>query len=545
MKPRTPPGPSSPQVRAVRTGPSLGEEVSPPGLDRSSPLDRGILALALLCGIAFMVPVMRAGPLALDEHGTYWLAGPSNPSTLVVRSLNYENIPPLAPLIQRGFLQVFGESEFVFRLPGILCFWGAIVAAYWLGRDLHSPLMGSLTALILACRPFVVGEVRLARVYGLSLFLATLAFWLVVRWLREPAARRWGLLWGGCAVGLMWTHYLNAFVVIVQFLTLLPLTYRGTWGARWFFACSCIVAVGGAPLLPSVLRMTEDGQYFGFQSDLPFWRDISHLWWAGLPAGWVAARILNGFPRRAAPPSPSARWVARFPPVPLWVWGLLPVLLVPIVCQGSLASLANPRYRIGFAAPAACFAAWILAKNVRPLAAIGGCLLLVTVTASLADAPPWRLKRLGTVAAREWRTIAEIVRDQGTAGEPLFVQSGLGEGFLIPRDYRDPLMHDYTASRLGRFYLKRPHPRYALPFFWGRNPGLVRFFEERLRELRENGSAAPTFWVAVATDTDLNVSSRNAFQQLVRNAGGRAIDRREFRYSELIHYTLSPASPSE
>ncbi len=56
----------------------------PPAL--SPPLDawaRWILTLALLCGVGFMAPVLLRGgpPLALDEHGTYWLAGPSNPST--------------------------------------------------------------------------------------------------------------------------------------------------------------------------------------------------------------------------------------------------------------------------------------------------------------------------------------------------------------------------------------------------------------------------------------------------------------------------------
>lgn len=534
---------------AERSSPKARFPAKPPSPSKrgdtaqSLPLDnwaRWILVLAFLCGIAFMAPVLRAGPLALDEYGTYWLAGPSNPSTLVIRSLNYENIPPLAPLIQRVFLQVFGETELIFRLPGILCFWGAIGMAYRLGRDLYGPLLGSLTALLLSCWPSVVSEVRLARVYGLSLLLATLAFWLVVRWLRAPDERRWGPLWALCAVGLMWTHYLNAFVVIFQFLTLLPLVYGGVPATRWLLLCSCIVAVGGFPLLPSVLRMAEDGRHFGFQGDLPFWQDISKLWWIGLPAGWVAARIVNAFASR---PVFGTAWVDRLPPVPLWIWGLLPALLVPIVCRGDLASLANPRYRIGFAVPGACFAAWIIIRNVRPLPAITGCLIAAALTATFADAPPWKLRRLGSVAAREWRKIARIVGQQGTAGEPLFVQSGLGEGFLIPRDFRDPLMHDYTASRLGRFYLKQPHPRYALPFLWGRNADMVRFFEERLEELR--GSDHPTFWVAAATDTDLNTSSLEGFQRIVRNAGGRELDNQEFRSARLIHYTLAPAEPSE
>jgi hypothetical protein len=260
----------------------------------------------------------------------------------------------------------------------------------------------------------------------------------------------------------------------------------------------------------------------------------------GLPAGWVAARILNAFASR---PVFGAPWVDRLPPLSLWVWGLLPVVLVPIVCQGDLTSLANPRYRIGFAVPGCCFVAWLLIRNVRPLPAIVGCLVAALVTASLSEVPPWRLRRLGSVASHEWRKIARIVREKGIEGEPLFVQSGLGEGFLIPRDYRDPLMHDYTASRLGRFYLKRPHPRYALPFLWGKSAGMVQFFEDRLRELRS--SDQPTFWVAAATDTDLNVQSLDGFQRIVRKLGARELDNQVFRHSRLIRYTLSPADRSE
>lgn len=529
-----------PKSRLPVQAPSSSQGAGPAKASSADDWARWILVLAFLSGIAFMTPVLWAGPLALDEHGTYWLVGPSNPSTLAIRSLNYENIPPLAPLIQRVFLQVFGESEFVFRLPGILCFLGAIAAAYWLGRDLQGPLLGSLTALILSCWPAVVSEVRLARVYGLSLLLATLGFWLAVRWLRAPAERRWGPLWALCAVALMWTHYLNAFVVIFQFLALLPLVPEGMHPTRWLFLCCCIVAVGGVPLIPSVLRMAEDGRHFGFQGDLPFWRDVSKIWWIGLPAGWGTARILD---RLALRPVFGTAWVNRLPPVPLWLWGALPVVLVPIVCTGDLASLANPRYRIGFTVPGACFIAWLIVRNVRPLPAIAGCLIAATVAAADADTPPWRLRRLGSVAAHDWRKIARIVGQEGTAGEPLFVQSGLGEGFLIPRDYRDPLMHDYTASRLGRFYLKESHPRFALPFLWKSHGGMVRFFEERLEELRD--AEQPTFWVAAATDTDLNRASLHGFQYLVRKAGGRELEHQELRTARLIHYTFSPADPSE
>lgn len=517
-------------------------------------LSRILLGLALLSGVAFMAPVLRAGPLALDEHGTYWLAGPSNPSTMWHRSLHYENIPPLAPAVQRLFLAVFGESELVFRLPGILCYLGAIVAAWYLGRDLadsgpespvgEGPAIGGLTALLLAWRPFVVGEVRVARVYGFSLLLATLAFWAAVRWLREPESRRWAALWTVCAVGMLWTHYLNGLVVILQFLVLLQLTFCDRVATKLFFFSCCVVAIGGYPLLPAVLRMAEDGQYFNFQNDLPFWYDISHVWWFGLPGGWLAARLVDRFwRRRGGQDSPSTILAGGRLPLHLLIWGVLPVLLVPVVCTGSLTSLANPRYRIGFAAPGACVIAWLVVRNVRWVPALLGVAVTLGLTAGLADVPPWKLKRLGSRQAREWRHAARLIEEKGNEDEPLFVQSGLGEGFLIPRFFEDPLFHDFTACRLGRFYLKRPHRRLALPFLWGSDSEMPDYFRRQVEACRETTSRS--LWLVCATDTDLNRLSMEGMQRIIRRAGGQELERHRFNTLLMVRYSLAPMEDGE
>ncbi len=438
------------------------------------------------------------------------------------------------------FLKVLGETELVFRLPGIFCFWGAIVAAYWLGRDLHGPLLGSLTALILACRPFVVSEVRFARVYGLSLLLATLAFWFAVRWLRAAERAAAGALCGLYARRAPLDALPERLCRDLSVPDASATRLSGEPATRWFFLCCCIVAIGGFPLLPSVLRMAEDGRYFGFQSDLPFWHDISQHLVDG------ASRRLG---RRADPE--RVRLAARLrhslgrPPAPalLWVWGLLPVVLVPIVCQGDLTSLANPRYRIGFAVPGCCFVAWLLIRNVRPLPAIVGRLVAALVTASLSEVPPWRLRRLGSVASHEWRKIARIVREKGIEGEPLFVQSGLGEGFLDPRDYRDPL-----SARLHRQppgpVLSQASPsavRPSLPVGEKRRHGPVLRGPPAgaagVRTSRRPGS--PRRPIPIST------CSRSTAFSGSSGSSRRELDNEVFRHSRLIRYTLSPADRSE
>ena len=75
-----------------------------------APNDRAhllILLLALISGACLMLPMLNNVPLAMDDYGTYWIISDSNPLTLMERSLKYENIPPLSPLVRR-FVQLVG-----------------------------------------------------------------------------------------------------------------------------------------------------------------------------------------------------------------------------------------------------------------------------------------------------------------------------------------------------------------------------------------------------------------------------------------------------
>jgi hypothetical protein len=367
--------------------------------------------------------------------------------------------------------------------------------------------------------------------------LAVLAFHAAVRWLREPESRRWALAWTLYAAGLLWTHYLNAAVVGLQFLILCRLTYRGVRATRLFFVCSLAVFLGSVPLWPAILRMAEEGKHFGFQPDVPVWEDVRPLWWIGLPLGWLVARIVNRLPWGGSSPI-----VTAWPPASLWVWGALPALLVPVVCQGSLASLANPRYRIGFAATGACVVVWLICRNVRRPAAFAGVLTTIAVITFMAERPPWSFKRLGSYRASEWRQMARRIEREGVAGEPIFVQGGLGEGFLIPAYYEDKVFHDYTACRMGRFYLKTPHPRYALPFLWNVNSDALAAYYRGVIEEHLRGPLK-TVWVACATDTDLNQASLAGIERLLREAGARELERRTYTSAVLVHYTFAASPP--
>jgi hypothetical protein len=218
----------------------------------------------------------------------------------------------------------------------------------------------------------------------------------------------------------------------------------------------------------------------------------------------------------------------------LFAWGLLPAILAAVVCQGDLSSLSNPRYRIGFVGPSACLLAACLVQRRSAVVATASVVIALSLGWVASPRWPWELKRLGNPRAAEWREMAFDIQARGHANELLFVQGGLGEGFMVPSVFDDPLFQDYLACRMGRFYLKTEHTRYGLPFLWGQSDEMVKFYREILRQHAQSESAS--LWVAAATDTDLNRASFAGFQRLLALEGYRQLDLKEAPNTLLGHY---------
>ncbi len=503
-----------------------------------APFDRAhllVLLVALISGACLMYPALRPLPLAMDEYGTYWIISDSNPLSLMERSLNYENIPPLSPLLRRWVFALLGESEFTFRLPSVVWYLLTIGAVYLLGRDLLGKWPGALAALICAWHQNVLGEVPIARCYGLGLFLATLSYWVTVRWIRSPSRIGWAIAWAGLSSALAWTHYLNVAVTISQVVVLAWAFRRTSIHAicLGFVALSAYVA-SMIPLLAPLFRMAQWGSSFGFQGADPLWRILIPLWWLGLPVGALLGWLLS---KKFRAPSLSEIPTSSF--VLLLLWGLLPPLLASIVCRDDFASLSNPRYRIGFAGPAACLIAGLLSHRRARLVALAS--VAVAIAAAWVPAPraPWTMKRLGAPQSYEWKEMALEIEARGIAGEPIFVQSGLGESFLIPGFYLDPVFLDYAACRLGRFYCKTDHPRIGLPFLWDSFTDMREHYEQLVESYAAGDQK--TIWLAGATDTDLNIRSVAGFDAILLKKGFRPVEQTKHRYSVLLRYEHSSA----
>ncbi len=523
-------------------------------------LGRGLLIVAMISGVALMSRVWTAGPLVLDEHVSYWIVQSSLSGSVTQRSLNWAATPPLSSWTQHAFVSIFGKSEAVFRCSSVVFFWLAILTIYPLGRDLGGPVVGGLSALVLAWHPTVLDEVRIARCYGLLVWLSVLLIWAAIRWQRRPDSLLYSLGGACAATGLMWTHYTSAPLVILCFVATAGslIASHGSfkqWGN--LLVATLLVSVFSIPLLPTLLRMWEWSPFLNFQQNnsLP-WEIIGPLWWFGLPLGWFTAWLftlgmaLFGQSSFETPSSETRVQKRRRPTVStkayfseprmcneIWIlilWSLIPLLLLVSVARGDRACLANPRYQIAFAIPGSCLIASVLVRRWTGVGATVGCVAVLFATWAMTGRSPLEPHRLRDPGAAHWQLMGDIIQREGNGDQPIFAQSGLVESTLVPAFFEDRQFLEYVACRISRFYLDRPCPRYGLPFNWKSSPEMRRYFSDRLIEAKSRG--VTTAWLAGAIDTDLNRVSISGFEAILQEQGYAVVGEWNSPFATLKRY---------
>jgi hypothetical protein len=484
-----------------------------------------LLATALLSAVGLMTPVWSAGPLALDEHVSYWIIDAEQPGNVWSRTLNFAATPPLSSWVQQACIAIGGKTEAMLRLPSVLGYLAAVVLIYFVGQSLRGPTTGGLAALILTWHPAVVDEVRIGRCYGLLLALCTLLLGTTLWWRgRSESLVRAGV-WAIVAAAVFWTHYLGALLITASWLTILwprpPAMKRGWQPVIAAILGGVMTAVACSPLLPAVERLSAWSPMLNYQSGTTSLGTLfGPFWWLGLPV----ATAVTGLVKRRLRTGPCLRSrrerFLRVMAAPVWLpvlWSVLPLLTLSIIAHGDLSSLANPRYRVPYAVGGACVMALLVSAQRYPRIAILGVTLGLIAMWSVSDTRPWQLVRLADAAASDWQQIGTIIESRGQVGEPVFVQSGLVESNLVPALCADEPFLEYVACRAGRFYLPSAHPRCGLPWLWAASTDVVECFRQRIA--RETAGGQRIVWLACATDSDLNRGSAEGMQQLLAEVG--------------------------
>lgn len=518
----------------------MASAIPSPKTTRPALPDRLLVGLALALSAAACLlaslPVWRSDSLTLDEHASYWIAAGENPGTLLQRSLDYSATPPLSFALQRVALDLQGKHAWALRLPSLLALWAAPVFAFLSARSTFGWRAAILAPLLMAWHPDLWEPGRLARTYGLTVGLSSAVLYATARWLQAPASWRWLLVWVGLQAALLWNHYVN--VVFVAALSLLLavgwLRTSAPRGARGrLLLAGFLLLVAGFPLVPAFVRVWELRPFLEFiRTGIPIERQIGAFALCfALPA--ILCAFFFRTQRTASPASPDA------PATPGWMGLLLivgPGLQLLFVGLSFLLSptLGHPRYALAGAPATVLVVAAALARAANgiavPLAVAGAAAGWV-----LVGQPIWVSPVIDSAEAADWKVVGKLVETEGVEGETLFVYGGLVEAGLIPTFGHDLMFEEYIASRLGRFYVTTPHPRYGLPLLWTQLEHCRPIYDAVIEDAGERGKS---IWIASATDIDLGADAGEAMRVLLQRQGWKVTLSRDLSTARVVR--LSP-----
>ena len=237
-----------------------------------------LVGLFTLVGLALRLPFL-GDSLFGDELGTYYAAVGHGPVRTVQIIASEQEVTPPLYFVLAWLTQQLGDPTVTLRLVPLLCGTALIPLTYALGLRTVGRPAALLAAALMALAPFAIFYSTEARAYSPAAFFGVLSTLAMLEAI-DTGRRRWWVAYAVCGLGVVYSHYTVAFVLLVQFVW--------AWFAhpelrRPVLAAHLAIAAG---FLPWFAQFLEDGRSpcakiiavghpLGFAT---FWRDLVHLW---------------------------------------------------------------------------------------------------------------------------------------------------------------------------------------------------------------------------------------------------------------------------
>jgi len=210
-------------------------------------VERWLIPLLVLAGAALRLIQLPFSCIWLDEAFSIRLA--QGPLMEIVRTLSSDNGSPLFYFLLHGWIQLFGDGEYILTALTVLLDCAALTAVPFLLRELFtdSRIRIAGTACAAFCLPCLHQATNL-RYYSLMVLCTVLSWLFFYRALRRGTARD-GMLFVLFSVAGFYTHTFYLFVPLSQFFVL-AIFYRRRLQAG--FMISLFLLAGVTLWLPSL-----------------------------------------------------------------------------------------------------------------------------------------------------------------------------------------------------------------------------------------------------------------------------------------------------
>lgn len=247
------------------------------------PAGRDTLALAAIIslGAALRLVTLGKAPLWIDEAYTVLTA--NKPLAGIISTQGGDTSPPLFYFLLHGWSALVGDAPFSLRLLSVLLGTLLIWVVYRVGRDLISPPVGLLGALICAISPIQIYYSQQIRMYTLLPLTATAAIYFLVRYCRERTPHTF-ILTTLATLLCLYTHSFALFLVPAE-AVVVALSGQSIRRVKEWLLMLGLLTLGYLPWLPFFLGQLHN------PGPLAWYRDFWQLW-----GPWGAAwRTMNSF----------------------------------------------------------------------------------------------------------------------------------------------------------------------------------------------------------------------------------------------------------
>jgi hypothetical protein len=177
------------------------------------------LTLILLLSALLRITGLGDQPLWIDEAYSYIAIK----SPDLIAALTRDVHPPLYFLLLEGWSVLAGISEFSLRYPSVLLGVLSTALMFQMAREIvilrgepKNRVVPILAALMLGISEMGFYVSQEVRSYSLHITLGILSMWAFLRWCRL-SGRLGGVIWVLSTAAVVYTHYLGAWVGVVQF----------------------------------------------------------------------------------------------------------------------------------------------------------------------------------------------------------------------------------------------------------------------------------------------------------------------------------------
>jgi len=402
--------------------------------------------------------------LRLFQLGTesLWLdeAESIRESAMTIQGItSHSNQPPLYFLLLRGWISLFGTSEFALRslsaIFGIL----AVPVIFYIGKLLFNERVGLISSFLLSFAFFPIYYSQETRAYSLLLFLSLLSYLFFVIVIKKDDNRFYPA-YLAASILLVYTHFYGIFIIGSQLL-FYAVFFRKYTGQRWKLLSTFAFLI--LTLIPLYLLLKNNIQNIandGFWISKPGFTTILNTLTGYFAAGStkyfastlvVILAILGTFSiiksQNKTSLQSSKNKSKTNNTVPAWhvkleskenisllaLWLIIPIL-IPFIESQIMTPIYQAKYTIG-ALPALCILAANGLCNIRPNWVVYPVLglYLILISFGLKDYYQNDVKE-------QWKETAELINSNSEANDILvFSESYYSSPFNYY--YRGNLQH--------------------------------------------------------------------------------------------------------